>query len=162
VGPNFAYDLCARKIPDAAIEGLDLSPWRTALNGSEPVRVDTLERFAKRFARYGFRPQAMLPVYGLAESSLAVTVPALGKGPRVDGIGRVRFESEGIAEAATGSGSETVFVSVGKALEGHEVRVVDEAGKPVAERRQGRIQFRGPSAMSGYFRNPEATAAIVS
>jgi acyl carrier protein len=165
VGPNFAYDLCARKIPDAALEGLDLRCWRTALNGSEPVRPETLERFAKRFAPYGFRPEAMTPVYGLAESSLAVTAPVVGRGPRIDRIRRERFEAEGVAEpysgTHTGKGAEMAFVGAGKALAGHQVRIVDQAGQPVGERTQGRIEFRGPSAMSGYFRNPEATAAIL-
>ncbi|MDP9339831.1 MAG: AMP-binding protein, partial [Acidobacteriota bacterium] len=76
--PNFAYELCVRKIADKDIAGLDLSSWRMAMNGAEPVNPGTLERFATRFGKYGFRKEALLPVYGLAEASLAVTVPRLG------------------------------------------------------------------------------------
>src|SRR5207237_221207 len=82
--PNFAYELCVRKIADKDIDGVDLSLWRAALNGAEPVNPETLERFGERFAKYGFRPEAQLPVYGLAEATLGVTVPPLGRGPRVD------------------------------------------------------------------------------
>src|SRR5256885_77170 len=95
--PNFAYELCARKIADKDIEGLDLSSWRAALNGAEPVNPETLERFAARFARYGFRREAQLPVYGLAEASLAVTVPPLNCGPRIDRVEREAFTAQGRA-----------------------------------------------------------------
>jgi 1-acyl-sn-glycerol-3-phosphate acyltransferase len=157
VGPNFAYELCARKIPDEALEGLDLSSWRAALNGSEPVRPETVERFTRRFAPYGFRPEALLPVYGLAECSVGLAAPPVGREVRIDRVARDRLEREGIAEPAS---QGIAFVSVGRPLPGHEVRLVDEAGRPAGERVQGRIQFRGPSAMQGYFRQPEATAAI--
>src|SRR5208283_809892 len=79
--PNFAYELCVRKIADKDIEGVDLSRWRAALNGAEPVNPDTLDRFAERFASHGFRREAQLPVYGLAEASLGVTFPPLNRGP---------------------------------------------------------------------------------
>ena len=75
--PNFAYELCVRKISDHVMEGLDLSSWRAALNGAEPVNPETLELFTTRFSKYGFKGEAMLPVYGLAEASLGVTVPPL-------------------------------------------------------------------------------------
>ena len=77
--PNFAFDLCARKIADADLEGLDLSSWRVALNGAEAVLAGTIERFTTRFAPLGFRPEALRPVYGLAESSLCVTAPPPGR-----------------------------------------------------------------------------------
>ena len=89
--PNFAYELCVRKIADKELEGLDLSSWRAAFNGAEPVHADTLERFAARFAKYGFRREALLPVYGLAEATLGVSaaeVRRLQSGP--DRAGRVR------------------------------------------------------------------------
>lgn len=159
--PNFAYELCVRKIPDRAIEGLDLSSWRCALNGAEPVNPDTLERFSRRFSRYGFRREALLPVYGLAECTVGLCIPPVGRGPVVDTVDRAKFEREGRAEAVAASREKAMrFVSVGRPLPGHEVRIVDEEGNDLAERVVGRLIFRGPSAMAGYFRNPEATAAI--
>ncbi|HYA97787.1 MAG TPA: AMP-binding protein, partial [Methylomirabilota bacterium] len=98
--PNFAYELCTRKIADADLEGLDLSCWRAALNGAEPVRADTMERFAARFERCGFRREALMPVYGLAEAALCVSAPAVGSGYKVDRVAREAFEREGRAVAA--------------------------------------------------------------
>jgi 1-acyl-sn-glycerol-3-phosphate acyltransferase len=136
--PNFAFDLCVKKIADDEIQGLDLSAWRLALNGSEPVSAETIERFTRRFAPYGFRPEAMCPTYGLAEASVGLTVSPSGRRPRVEG--RV--------------------VSCGVPLPGHEVRIVDADGRPVSERIEGRVEFRGPSVTSGYFRNIAATRAV--
>jgi 1-acyl-sn-glycerol-3-phosphate acyltransferase len=158
--PNFAYELCVRKIADAALEGLDLSSWRCALNGAEPVHPDTLERFARRFAPFGLRREALMPVYGLAECSVALCFPPVGRGPRVDVVSRKAFEEQGRAEAAAEGEATVSFVGAGRALPGHEVRTVDETGAEVPERTVGRLVFRGPSATAGYFRKPEATAAI--
>jgi acyl-CoA synthetase (AMP-forming)/AMP-acid ligase II len=90
--PNFAYDLCVRKIADEELGQLDLSSWRCALNGSEAVILSTIDRFCDRFAKYGFKREAMKPVYGLAEASLCVTAPPLGREPRIDRIARGPFE----------------------------------------------------------------------
>jgi fatty-acyl-CoA synthase len=159
--PNFAYELCARKIPEAVVDGLDLSSWRAALNGAEPISPDTLDRFTARFARAGFRREAWLPVYGLAESAVALCFPPLGRGPRTDRVRREPFEGAGLAQAARDDDASALrFVSVGSALPGHEVRLLDEAGAPVADRMVGRLVFRGPSTMSGYFGKPEETAAV--
>jgi fatty-acyl-CoA synthase len=160
--PNFAYELCVRKIADKDIQGVDLSGWRAALNGAEPVNPETLERFANRFASYGFRREAQLPVYGLAEASLAVTVPPLNRGPLVDRVERGTFTAQGRAvPAATGDETAIAFVSSGKPVPRHEVRIVDEKGNEVPERTEGFLWFRGPSATSGYYRNPKATEALL-
>lgn len=155
--PNFAYELCVRRISDQAIEGLDLSSWRVALNGAEPVSPDTLERFAQRFEPYGFRREAMMPVYGLAENSVALAFPPVGRGPKVTRVAREPFERDRRIEVADDG---LPFVSAGTALSEHEIRLVDDAGRDVGDDRVGRLQFRGPSATSGYYRQPEATAAI--
>ena len=102
--PNFAYELCVKKISDRAIEGLDLSSWRVALNGAEPVNPETIDRFVKRFEPYGFRREAMLPVYGLAENSVAVCFPPPGRGPVIDSIEREAFERDRRATPWSGSG----------------------------------------------------------
>ncbi|HXJ82833.1 MAG TPA: AMP-binding protein [Candidatus Methylomirabilis sp.] len=158
--PNFAFDLCVKKIADEEIEGLDLSAWRVALNGSEPVSADTIDRFTRRFARVGFRPEAMCPVYGLAEASVALTIPTPGARPRVDTIARERFQQRGEACPASAADPSCLrVVSCGRPLPRHDVRIVDRGGHPVGERMEGRIEFRGPSVTAGYFRNPRATRA---
>jgi 1-acyl-sn-glycerol-3-phosphate acyltransferase len=141
---------------------VDLSSWRAALNGAEPVNPETLERFAERFASCGFRREAQLPVYGLAEAALAVTVPPLNRGPLVDRIERETFTAQGRAVAAA-PGEETAiaFVSSGKALSRHEVCIVDDRGNEVADRTEGFLWFRGPSATAGYYRNSKATEALL-
>jgi len=145
-GPNSAYEILAAKVPDDELRGLDLSSWRVAFNGAEPVRAATLERFARRFAPHGFDPRAAAPVYGLAECGVGLTFPPLGRGPLIDDSGA--------------PGARRV-VSCGRPLRGYEVRVVDDAGREAPERLEGRVEFRGPSATPGYFRNPEATRALL-
>jgi fatty-acyl-CoA synthase len=171
--PNFAYELAAAKIPDEEIEGLDLSPWRAALNGAEPVLPATLERFAARFAKCGFHRETLLPVCGLAEASLAVTIPPVGRGPRVDRLERAAFAQEGRAvpapphDSAPNSSPNSnedpnviSFVSVGAPVPRHEVRIANERGEDVGERIEGQLWFRGPSTTQGYYRNEAATAAL--
>jgi len=160
--PNFAYELCVRKIADKELQGLDLSRWRAALNGAEPVQPSTLERFASRFAPYGFRREALMPVYGLAEASLAVSAPKLNAGPRVDRIERAPFESEGRAiPAASDDSAALEFVGAGRPLANVEVRIVAGDGGDAGERVQGNLWFRSPSATNGYYRNPVATADLM-
>ena len=160
--PNFAYDLCAHRIPDAELAGLDLRAVRRLLNGAEAVHPETLERFTARLAPYGLDPQALCPCYGLAECSVGLTVTPAAGGPRLDRIDRRALQQAGQATPAPdGAGDALRIVSCGRPLPGHEVRVVDESGRPVAERREGRVEFRGPSATAGYYRNPEATRALI-
>ena len=158
--PNFAYELCVRKISDKAMEGVDLSSWRAALNGAEPVNPETLKRFIGRFSKYGFRPESMLPVYGLAEASLAVTVPPLDRGPKVDRVERETFTTEGRAVPSDGETS-IAFVSAGKPLPRHEVIIVDNEGNAVPERTEGHLWFRGASATAGYYKNAGATTKLL-
>ena len=160
-GPNFAYELCLTKITDAELEGLDLSSLRLAFNGAEPVSPATIERFAERFAPYGLRREAITPVYGLAESSVGLAFPPLGRGPLVDRIVRDTFVRSGRADPAKPGERDTLrFVACGQPLPGHEIRIVDAAGRELGDRREGRIEFRGPSATTGYFHNAQATRSL--
>ena len=160
--PNFAFDLCVRRVTDQELEGVDLGRWRLAMNGSEAVSVETIERFTRRFAAHGFRAEAMCPVYGLAESSVGLTLTPPGRGPHVDRVQREGFERRRRAEpAAAGDAPAIAFVSCGVPLPGHDVRVVNASGVEVPERTEGRVEFRGPSVTAGYFRNPAATAAVL-
>ena len=130
-------------------------------NGAEPVLPETMRRFTDRFARYGFRPTAMTPVYGLAECTVGLLCPPLGRGPRIDRVRRQPFSRAGRAEPAGADDANALrFVSCGRPLPGHEVRIVDALGREVGERVEGRLEFRGPSATSGYYRNPEQTARL--
>lgn len=160
--PNFAYELCLTRITDAQIAGLDLSRWRWALNGAEPVGPETLRRFAERFAPAGLRAEALAPVYGLAEAAVGLAFPPAGRGPRIDCIDRDRFARSGYALAVDCEDPQAMeVVACGRALPGYRVRVVDEAGRERPERHEGLLEFQGPSATRGYYRNPAATRALI-
>ncbi|MFA7386414.1 MAG: AMP-binding protein [Thiohalobacteraceae bacterium] len=158
--PNFAYQLCAARLDDTELAGLDLSRWRLAFNGAEPVHPDTLDQFYRRFAPYGFAREAMTPVYGLAENAVGLAFPPLGRGARVDTVDRERFGNQGVA-VPSDAADALQFVSGGRALPLHEIRIVDDQDRVLPERRQGHLQFRGPSATAGYYRNAEATRTLL-
>jgi 1-acyl-sn-glycerol-3-phosphate acyltransferase len=160
--PNFAYELCLKRLGDDILEGLDLSSWRVTGNGAEPVSPETIERFCERFGPYGFRRETLMPVYGLAECSVGLACPPLGRVQAIDRIQREPFSRKGEAIPAGEDEPNTLrFVGCGRPLVGHEIRIVDPAGVELAERREGRVQFRGPSATQGYFENPEATKKLI-
>jgi acyl carrier protein len=159
--PNFAYELCVRHVDDAALKGVNLDTWRLAFNGAEPVSPLTIEAFARRFAPYGLRREAITPVYGLAESSVGLAFPPLMRGPLIDVIDADALACDGAAVPAAGAGKATLSIPCcGKPLPGHEIRIVDESEHELPERRVGRLEFRGPSATAGYYRNPAATRAL--
>lgn len=159
--PNFAYQLCARRIEERDLEGLDLSSWRLAFNGAEPVSPETLDEFAARFTRYGLRREALTPVYGLAECTVGLAFPPLGRGPKIDCVDRATFTNTGHAEPVHDEQRDVLrFVACGHPIPGHQIRIVDNAGRETGERQEGRLQFTGPSATGGYYRNPEETQRL--
>ncbi len=159
--PNFAYEACVNRIRDEDIEGLDLSSWRIAFNGAEAVSPKTIAQFSERFAKYGFHAETMTPVYGLAENSVGLAFPPLERGPRIDIIERETYMKTGRA-VVTEHPDDTIDVpSCGSALPGHQLRIIGPTGHELPERREGRVQFQGPSASSGYFRNSVATAELL-
>jgi 1-acyl-sn-glycerol-3-phosphate acyltransferase len=159
--PNFAYELCRRRIDDEELQGIDLSSWRCAFNGAEAVSPSTIAAFSERFRPCGFRPEAMMPVYGLAESSVGLAFPPLHRGVRIDRIDRRILMREGRAEPVPPAGAEPLALpGCGFPLPGHQIRVVDDRDRELPDRRQGHIQFQGPSATSGYHRNPEETGKL--
>ncbi len=152
-GPNFAYGLCARRATPQAVEGLDLSGWRVAFNGAEPVDADGLERFTKTFAPVGFRPEALFPTYGLAEATLFVSGGPAGSGTVVQRCSAGLLERDivdpdpkGVAQVASGR------------VPGDSVRIVAD-GQPLGPRRVGEIWVRGGHVARGYWGEAEATAA---
>lgn len=160
--PNFAFELCLTRMSDGQLEGLDLSSWRRAFNGAEPVSAQTLRRFAERFAACGLRADALAPVYGLAEAAVGLTFPPVNRGPRIDCIDRARFAGSGFALPVPCEDPAAMeVVACGQPLPGYRLRVVNGEGQVLPERHEGLIQFQGPSATRGYYRNPEATARLI-
>jgi acyl-CoA synthetase (AMP-forming)/AMP-acid ligase II len=151
--PNFAYGLCVKRVKDEELQGVDLSSWKHALNGAEPVSLETLRRFSERFERYGFSPSALRPVYGLSEASLAVTFPPGERGPR-----SLQVDADVLARELRAVEGSRALVSVGSPVAGVELEIRNELGHEVPERRVGRVFVRGPSVMTGYYGDPEATA----
>ena len=156
--PNFAYALCTERVRDEELAGVDLSSWRVALNGAEPVTPLALERFVERFARWGLRPEALTPVYGLAEATLAVTFSALDRRFSVR-----RFDPRALMETgrAIPSPSGQPIVSLGPPLPGFDLAIIGDDGQALEPGTLGRVRARGPSIMSGYDGMPEATREVL-
>lgn len=160
--PNFAYGLCVEKIRDDEMDGVDLSSWAIALNGAEAVAPSVLRAFQERFARWGLSPATLTPVYGLSEAALAVTFSPLGE-PFVT----TRFDREALATAGRARPSDdgVELVSVGRPVPGFELEVrppdASPGDPPLPEDRVGRLWVRGPSLMTGYLDQPEATARVL-
>lgn len=161
--PNFAYQLCVKRIKDSELEGLDLSAWERAYNAAEFIHADTVRHFTERFQPCGFEPDAWRPSYGMAEMVVGVSCRYRGDALRMETLSRSALASRRRAvplPEASGPDAFTVL-SVGRMLPGIELRIVDEESRPVAERQEGEILLRGTSLFSGYFKNPEATDSVL-
>lgn len=163
--PPFGYTLCARRLRPADIEALDLSCWRIAGVGAEMIHPESLRQVAEILAPAGFDEHAFLPSYGMAECALGVSFAPVGSGPRSDLVDIDRLSRTGEAhppidgEAAV---KGKAFIDCGRPLPGFEVEVRGDKGNALPERRCGTVYLRGPSVMSGYFGNPEATQEVLS
>jgi acyl-CoA synthetase (AMP-forming)/AMP-acid ligase II len=157
--PNFGYGMCVTRVREEERRGLDLSSWRFATNGAEPVNYRTLVDFARVYQPHGFSLDCMYPVYGLAEASLAVTFPRPGTGVRYEVVDRQEL-ANGRAVLSSGKGSMSV-VSVGQAVPGHYVAAVGEQGELLPEREVGHIVVSGKSIMNGYYGNQAATDEVL-
>ncbi len=152
VAPPFGYELCQRRVNEKDLAELDLSCWRVAGIGAEPISAEQLHQFAECFRQVNFDDKTFMPCYGLAENALAVSFSDEASGVVVNEVDRDILEYQGKAVAP---GAETravsTFVNCGKALPEHGIEIRNEAGIPVAERVVGHICISGPSLMSGYF-----------
>ena len=155
--PNFAYGLCTARVKDSELAGVDLSQLHVAGCGAEPIQYGTLRAFADRFAPQGFRSTAFLPCYGMAEHSLAVTFVELHVELKVDRVDAAALAGRDATPARDGAPAVDV-VNCGRTFPEHSLRIVDDAGEPVADRVVGQIELKGPSVMQGYWNDPERTA----
>ena len=157
--PNFAYALAVKRLKDRDLKELDLSCLRIAGCGAEPIHAQTMRDFAERLAPAGFDARALLPSYGMAESTLAITFHPRGTPLVTDIVDADAMQRGEARTVAKGTPGALELVACGVGFPGHEVKVVDaESGADLAERRVGQIVTRGPSVTSGYFENAEATA----
>ncbi len=157
--PNFAYALLAKRVRPNEAARWDLSRLKIAGCGAEPIQADTLSRFTETFAASGLEPEAMLPCYGMAEATLAMTFKKFGTLLATDRIDREAYESERRAEPSDETDA-IEHVSCGRPFPGHEISIRSESGMALAERSVGEIWFKGPSVADGYDDRPEATEAI--
>jgi fatty-acyl-CoA synthase len=161
-GPNFAYALCVKRIKDSELAGLDLSSWRIAGCGAEPIRADNLRAFADRFSSVGFSEKAFVCSYGMAESTLAISFSKVGQPLHIDTVDGEKLWATGRAEPCTpGAPGAASIVECGTAFEDHDVRAfaIDDAesASPLPDRAVGELRLKGPSVMPGYFNEPEMT-----
>lgn len=157
--PNFAYDLCVSRFRDSQVEGLDLSCWKIALNGAEPVRAVTIEQFTAKFALYGFDPRSMYPAYGMAEATLLISGGRRAGGPVMRSVSREGLQRDVVA--APDSPNDTrVIVGCGRCLINEDIAIVHpETLQRLASGKVGEIWVRGPHVAAGYWQNAAVTAA---
>ena len=159
-GPNFSYALAARALGRSA--PLDLSRWRVALNGAEPVNPDTMRAFLAAAEPHGFRPGAMFPAFGMAELAIAGTFPEPMSGVRIDTVDRHSLEAEHYAAPVDADSPHgKAFALLGRPVPGLDIRICDPAnGAVLRDREVGELEFRGTSVTPGYYKHPDATDAL--
>ena len=157
-GPNFAYELCAERIPDKDLEGLDLSGWDVAYNGAEPIRTSTLDRFAERFEPYGFKRSAFLPCYGMAETTLIVTGRTETKEPVIRWFVTDELNRRRVVDGVPHAANSRALVGCGEVLPGEEIIFVEpDSCTALSPDEIGEIWVRSPSVGTGYWKKLEAT-----
>ncbi|RKH11913.1 amino acid adenylation domain-containing protein, partial [Corallococcus sp. CA053C] len=155
-GPNFAYDLCVKRISPEARQRLDLSHWNLAFSGAEPIRPETLDRFVEAFGPQGFRREAFYPCYGLAEATLIVSGGDKAVAPLLRTVEAPRLERNEVVETAAGLPGSRTLVGCGQTLTDQQVFVVDpESRRPCPPGAVGEIWVSGPSIARGYWGRPE-------
>jgi acyl-CoA synthetase (AMP-forming)/AMP-acid ligase II len=159
--PNFAYEMCVSRVSDGEIAGLDLGSLRDAYNCAEFVQATTLRRFAGKYRSHGFRFDAWRPAYGLAEAVVGVSARPLDRPVRIDRICRRTLAREGCAVASTSARDCLEVVSCGTLFAGHQLAIVDSAGRELPERVQGEIVIAGASLFTGYHGDEAATREVL-
>ena len=166
--PTFGYELCVRRSDNGLTGSFDLSKWRVAGVGGEMIRPRVLEQFADRFGSLGFSAGAFVPSYGLAEATLAVTFSDLSRGVRVDSVDcgpafeRGRKALAVVPRSGAGATRTRSFAMCGRPMPGYRIEIRGDDGRALPERTVGRVCLRGPSLMTGYFRDLQATRTVTT
>ena len=159
-GPNFAFDLCVRRHRPEEIQGIDLSCWKVAFNGAEPVRANTIDRFASTFAPYGFDAKSIYPAYGMAEATLLISAGRRGMGPVTRRTDRDALQRNQIVAPAQALDAQ-ILVGCGRQLVGERLAIVDpETRMPLGRGVVGEVWVAGPHVAQGYWRDREGTASV--
>lgn len=157
-GPNFAFDLCVEHVRHRGMPDIDLASWNVAFNGAEPIRAASLRNFAECFADVNFRPEAFLPCYGLAESTLVTVAHPVDRPPETRRVCAKELHEDGLLKDAQSDEKSLEIVSCGPAMEGSEVAIVDtNTGKELLDGRIGEIWLKGRHIAAGYWQRPDAT-----
>ncbi|MGH8220694.1 MAG: fatty acyl-AMP ligase [Steroidobacteraceae bacterium] len=160
--PSFGYELCTRRAMKVSVGNIDLATWRVAGIGGDMIRPRVLGQFAETFGGCGFRQDAFVASYGMAEATLAISFAPLDRGLEIDRVDLDRLRTEARAVPANGAnGGVRELVFCGRVVSGHELEIRDERGRVLGEREVGRILIRGPSVMKEYFRNSEETERVM-
>lgn len=158
--PNFAYNFCAQKIRDRALEGVDLSSWRALINCSEPVRWESHHAFYERFKSYGLKLEALQCSYAMAENVFGVTQTDLSRPPKVEEIDREAFMSERVARPSRDGRPAMKMMSSGRALSNTRIRILDEHGRDVRDGNIGEVALQSDCMLTGYYNRPDATKKV--
>ncbi|MGC2201617.1 MAG: fatty acyl-AMP ligase [Stellaceae bacterium] len=159
-GPNFAFDLCVKRHRAEQMQGVDLSCWKVAYNGAEPVRAETIERFASTFAPYGFHPTSTRPAYGMAEATLLISSGKRGTAPATLTVSRQGLQRNGVATPTQAEDAQTI-VGCGRPVCGERLTIVEAEGRArLGPGLIGEIWVAGPHVAQGYWRNPAATDEV--
>jgi acyl-CoA synthetase (AMP-forming)/AMP-acid ligase II len=159
-GPNFGFDLCVARYRAEQMEGIDLSSWKLAFNGAEPVRAETIRRFSETFAPHGFAPATIYPAYGMAEATVLISAGRRGAGPVMRPLSRDALQRHRALPPLDAGDAQTV-VGCGRALAGERIAIVDPASRErLGADRVGEVWVAGPNVAGGYWRNAEASDAV--
>ena len=160
-GPNFAFDLCVRRYRSEELQGVDLSCWKVAINGAEPVRANTIDRFTATFAPHGFDSKSLQPAYGMAEATLLISANRRGTGPTSRKVDRDALQRNRIITPARERDSQ-ILVGCGRQLTGEQLAIVDpETRTLLGPGLVGEVWVGGPHIAEGYWRKPEVTSAVL-
>jgi fatty-acyl-CoA synthase len=155
--PNFGFNFCSQKIRDRNLEGVDLSSWRGIINCSEPVRYESHQAFYERFKSYGLKWEALQCSYAMAENVFGVTQTDLTRPPKVEEIDRESFMIERVARSAVNGHPAMKMMSSGKPISNTQIRILDEHGKEIAEKKIGEVALKSDCMLTGYYNRDDAT-----